>query len=454
MPKMGLLLIAIVFFFLPKAESWCSPSDSGKCELIIRGGRKSTDADQRNIRFLNGKHTNAGAIIVEPMNNEMKFVVGDHADQKPVIRLSKDTLEVSSTTEQSCVINGGMLVKKKLTVENNVVLQNDIPSQSSKTGSFVTKGGIGIGQSLYVGKYITVEGDQDSTNLQTGSLRVKGGIAVSKTALIRDLKVMNTLKLPDGHMEINGKIVVNEGTKAKENVKSNLLQVNGNVGVLGNSIFNNNLLVQGNNGLSGVSLLPSGGLQVFSSTRDAFIDFATKYEPSKPLQDANRLRVLQMGHESSLQVYNGKIVVNRKGHVGIGVVQPTHILHVDGQIRSSMSTIATASDIRLKTHITPVSQTESLETILNLTVRDYTWKKDGRRQRGFIAQEVEKIIPSAVQKVNETEGQHNIEDLRLLNLDPIIVELVGAVQALQKELMEEKSKREALEKIVVAKNGN
>ena len=170
-------------------------------------------------------------------------------------------------------------------------------------------------------------------------------------------------------------------------------------------------------------------MQVFSSTRDAFIDFSTKYEPSKPLQDANRLRVLQMGHESSLQVYNGKIVVNRKGHVGIGVVQPTHILHVDGQIRSSMSTIATASDIRLKTHITPVSQTESLETILNLTVRDYTWKKDGRRQRGFIAQEVEKIIPSAVQKVNETEGQHNIEDLRLLNLDPIIVELVGAVQA-------------------------
>ena len=83
----------LLFSFLPKAESWCSPSDSGRCELIIRGGRKSTDADQRNIRFLNGKHTNAGAIIVEPMNNEMKFVVGDHADQKPVIRLSKDTLD-------------------------------------------------------------------------------------------------------------------------------------------------------------------------------------------------------------------------------------------------------------------------------------------------------------------------------------------------------------------------
>lgn len=142
------------------------------------------------------------------------------------------------------------------------------------------------------------------------------------------------------------------------------------------------------------------------------------------------------------------------GHVGIGVVQPTHILHVDGQIRSSMSTIATASDARLKTRITPVSEVESLENILNLSVRDYTWKNDGRRQRGFIAQEVEKIIPDAVQKVNETEGKHSLEDLRLLNLDPIIVDLVGAVQALQKQLREEKSKREALEKIILSKNGN
>ena len=137
MPKCVLPLL--LFSFLPKAESWCSPSDSGNCELIIRAGRQSTDADQRTVRFLNSKHTNAGAIIVEPSNNEMKFVVGERADQKPVIRLSNDALEVSSTAEQSCVINGGMLVKKKLTVQNSFVLQNDSPSQSSKTGSFVTR---------------------------------------------------------------------------------------------------------------------------------------------------------------------------------------------------------------------------------------------------------------------------------------------------------------------------
>merc|ERR1711991_142828 len=161
-------------------------------------------------------------------------------------------------------IPGGMLVKKKLTVQNSFVLQNDSPSQSSKTGSFVTSGGIGVGQSIYVGKHIEVEGDEDSTDLNSGSLRVKGGIAVSKSASIQNLNVMNTLKLPDGHLEVNGKVVVNEGPNAKKNGRSNLLQVNGDVSIVGRSVLSNNVLVQGNGGLSGVSLLPSGGVQVFS----------------------------------------------------------------------------------------------------------------------------------------------------------------------------------------------
>ena len=83
---------------------------------------------------------------------------------------------------------------------------------------------------------------------------------------------------------------------------------------------------------------------------------------------------------------------------------------------------------------------------MKLNVRDYVWKKDGKKQRGFIAQEVEKVLPSAVQTVNDTSVGDNITDLRLLNLDPIIVDLVGSVQALQKQLITERNKRIDLEK--------
>ena len=83
---------------------------------------------------------------------------------------------------------------------------------------------------------------------------------------------------------------------------------------------------------------------------------------------------------------------------------------------------------------------------MKLNVRDYVWKRDGKKQRGFIAQEVEKVLPSAVQTVNDTTVGHNITDLKLLNLDPIIVDLVGSVQALQKQLITERNKRTDLEK--------
>ena len=57
-----------------------------------------------------------------------------------------------------------------------------------------------------------------------------------------------------------------------------------------------------------------------------------------------------------------------------------------------MSTIATASDIRLKTHITPVSQTESLETILNLPSVT-TPEKDGHDNEGSLHKRLRKLFP-------------------------------------------------------------
>ena len=91
--------------------------------------------------------------------------------------------------------------------------------------------------------------------------------------------------------------------------------------------------------------------------------------------------------------------------------------------------------------------TDALNNILKLNVRDYEWKKNDKKQRGFIAQEVEKILPNAVHIVNDTStaGSRNISDLRLLNLDPIIFDLVGSVQALQNQILAERNKRIELE---------
>ena len=123
--------------------------------------------------------------MVNPADKEMKFVIGENADDNPTIRILKDKFEVTSNDDESFIVQGGMKVNKKLTVESVFVLNSKDISQSSKTGSFITNGGIGIGENLYVGKFIEVESPVDSTDLNTGAVRLKGGLAVSKTANIR-----------------------------------------------------------------------------------------------------------------------------------------------------------------------------------------------------------------------------------------------------------------------------
>ena len=54
------------------------------------------------------------------------------------------------------------------------------------------------------------------------------------------------------------------------------------------------------------------------------------------------------------------------------------------------------SDERLKQNIYTISQ--SLDKILDLRPTKYVWKKNKKQDVGFIAQEVEKIIPEVVEE--------------------------------------------------------
>ena len=61
-------------------------------------------------------------------------------------------------------------------------------------------------------------------------------------------------------------------------------------------------------------------------------------------------------------------------------------------------------------------------------------------------------MPDAVQTVPGGEDNPTITDLRLLNLDPMIVDLVGSVQALQYQMREERAYRRKLEKKLASCN--
>lgn len=88
-------------------------------------------------------------------------------------------------------------------------------------------------------------------------------------------------------------------------------------------------------------------------------------------------------------------------------------------------TITQGSDARNKVDIEPM--TEGLNAVLALQPKSFAWEKTPERQQwGFIAQDVEEVMPVAVRLI---EGQENESSLAL-DTTPIIAALVNAVKEL------------------------
>ena len=78
----------------------------------------------------------------------------------------------------------------------------------------------------------------------------------------------------------------------------------------------------------------------------------------------------------------------------------------------------TYSDERLKTDVTAIDN--GLETVNNLKAVNFTWKKDGSRDFGFMAQELKQVVPQAVHGTEE--GLYGVDYGRLSAI------LVSAIQ--------------------------
>jgi hypothetical protein len=131
------------------------------------------------------------------------------------------------------------------------------------------------------------------------------------------------------------------------------------------------------------------------------------------------------------------------GNVGINQFDPQYRLEVGGDIRATGFVRGTAfvntSDGRFKQNIAPFAN--ALDTILGLRGVSYDWNRDDWKDRefpvgkqiGFIAQEVEKILPELVQ--TDSKGYKSV------NYVSVVPVLVEAVKAQQKQIEALKSAR-------------
>jgi len=137
------------------------------------------------------------------------------------------------------------------------------------------------------------------------------------------------------------------------------------------------------------------------------------------------------------------IYIKDDGNVGIGTSSPSQKLTVyNGSTTGTYTTSGWqhSSDRRLKTNIQPIQS--SLDRILELQGISFNWKTDSeKREIGFIAQDVEKIIPEIVAK--DQDGYYSIA---YGNFAPLLVEAIKE----QQEIIESQNKRIGqLEKMVM-----
>ena len=120
------------------------------------------------------------------------------------------------------------------------------------------------------------------------------------------------------------------------------------------------------------------------------------------------------------------------GNVGIGTTAPTTKLYVNGDITAN--SIAGTSDIRFKTNIRPV--VNALDKVKALRGVYYNWNQKAfpekefgaQNELGFIAQEVEKIVPEIVTK-DITKDEY-----RSVKYDKLVALLVEAIKEQQKQI--------------------
>jgi len=128
------------------------------------------------------------------------------------------------------------------------------------------------------------------------------------------------------------------------------------------------------------------------------------------------------------------------GNVGIGTTSPSYTLHVNGSVAGT-SAYNNLSDKRFKKNVQPISK--ALSSVMALQGVTFNWDKtanpslnlDEKSHFGFIAQEVEPVLPQVVTTANDSLKSKSIAYAELV---PVLTEAIkeqqGQIDNLKQEI--------------------
>jgi hypothetical protein len=232
-------------------------------------------------------------------------------------------------------------------------------------------------------------------------------------------------------------------------LENNKLRMNANIGI-GMNPDGNNLSVYNGFGRSTVNIKGTGDIYDFASV---------SLQSEEALHNRTYLLTHKSGNRFGLFYNDGinfysRMNIDSTGNISIGTYDDgTEMLDVNGNARfrwvesgaysaalaiTSNGTLTTAtSDSTMKKNIVPIDQ--SLLKVMGMNGVYFNWKNDetGPRKVGFIAQEMEKVLPEVV-FTNPTDGKKGI------NYAELSAVLVGAIKEQQQQISNQQSEIDML----------
>ena len=113
------------------------------------------------------------------------------------------------------------------------------------------------------------------------------------------------------------------------------------------------------------------------------------------------------------------------------------------QVASGGTSYVTTSDYRLKENVAPM--TGALATVSALKPCTYTWKVDGSAGQGFIAHELQTVVPDCVTGEKDAVNEDGSIAPQGIDTSFLVATLTAAIQELKAELDTTKARLAALE---------
>ena len=204
--------------------------------------------------------------------------------------------------------------------------------------------------------------------------------------------------------------------------------------------------------LEGASPLKIGGQMVFTSTGSAgAFAIGPNSEAKIYYENLDDDHLIISGSTGGTRLLGGCISIP-SGNFGVGVSGDHNITHgitlpdvstASGKVKANA--FLSYSSIRFKKNVQPLES--PMDTLSKLNGVSYDWKDTGKKDYGFIAEEVGKVLPEIVEWSADSEYANSMDYIRIISF------LVEGVKEQEKKITDLQNKlvdmNEKLEKIEV-----